>query len=249
MEYQGRILLADDERVFLESTADLLRREGYNCDCVDDGVEAADRLYRGNYELLIADIKMNGNENLELIKNLPGIAEGLPVILVTGYPALKTAIQSINLPVMAYMLKPLEFFELLDHVRVSIKTYRFFRFLHDVRKRVSALERELELIGNATKDMSRNAVMMGPDAFVALTFQNIIGSVADLRRLIADSLAVENQEQEEICHLMNCPRLEELTQSLRHAIDVLEETKKSFKSRELGMLRKKLEEVVDPTHK
>ena len=37
----GKILIADDEETFLRSTADLLRREGYECDCVPDGITAS----------------------------------------------------------------------------------------------------------------------------------------------------------------------------------------------------------------
>jgi CheY-like chemotaxis protein len=101
-------LIADDEETFLLSTADLLRREGYHCDCAPDGKRAAEMLGKGEYDLLIADIKMPGNGNLELVREMPRLAEGLPVILVTGYPSLKTAMESFQLPVAAYLPKPVE---------------------------------------------------------------------------------------------------------------------------------------------
>jgi len=104
----GNILIADDEETFLLSTADLLRREGYHCDCAPDGKRAAEMLGKGEYDLLIADIKMPGNGNLELVREMPRLAEGLPVILVTGYPSLKTAMESFQLPVAAYLPKPVE---------------------------------------------------------------------------------------------------------------------------------------------
>ena len=94
MSELGRILIADDEETFLMSTADLLRNEGFECDCAPDATSAAQMLRSGDHDLLIADIKMPGNFELEFIRDLPQIAEGLPVILVTGYPTLDTAIQS-----------------------------------------------------------------------------------------------------------------------------------------------------------
>lgn len=108
MAEKGKILIADDEETFLHSTADLLRREGYDCDIVPDGNRAAEMLGKGEYDLLIADIKMPGNGNLELVREMPRLAEGLPVILVTGYPSLKTAMESFQLPVAAYLPKPVE---------------------------------------------------------------------------------------------------------------------------------------------
>ena len=90
-------------------TADLLRKEGYHCDCALDAATAAEMLRSDRYELLIADIKMPGNPQLELIKDLPNIAQDVPVILVTGYPSLNSAIQSVQMPVAAYLVKPVDF--------------------------------------------------------------------------------------------------------------------------------------------
>lgn len=74
MRELGRILIADDEVGFAEVTADLLREEGYVCDCAADAF-AARRLLTGHcYDLLVADIKMPGNEELEFIGILPALA-------------------------------------------------------------------------------------------------------------------------------------------------------------------------------
>jgi DNA-binding response OmpR family regulator len=49
----GRILITDDEETFLNSTADLLRREGYECDCASDAETAIGMLKTSRYDLLI----------------------------------------------------------------------------------------------------------------------------------------------------------------------------------------------------
>lgn len=121
---KGRILIADDEDVFLESTADLLRREGYECDCVIDATAVVEKMKSSRYDLLIADINMPGNKELELIKELSVIEGRLPVILATGNPAFHSEFQSIEHPVIAYMYKPLEFDKLLAQVRISIENFR-----------------------------------------------------------------------------------------------------------------------------
>jgi DNA-binding NtrC family response regulator len=129
------ILIADDEETFLYSTADLLRKEGYHCDCAPDGQTAAKMLRKDDYDLLIADIRMPGNGDLELIRDLPRIAEGLPVILVTGYPSMTTALESFHLPVVAYLTKPVEWQELLASVKDNAQKASLSKMVRKVRRR------------------------------------------------------------------------------------------------------------------
>jgi DNA-binding NtrC family response regulator len=116
----SKILIADDDETFLLATTDLLRREGYECYCAPDAMTVIETLKSVKFDLLISDINMPGNNELELIKKLPEIAEGLPVILITGGQFSDTQIQSLKPPVTTCLSKPLDFEELLMHVRSSI---------------------------------------------------------------------------------------------------------------------------------
>lgn len=116
----GRILIADDEDTFLRATADLLRRIGYECNCASDAKTVAEMLRSAKYDLLITDINMPGNKDLELIKDLQNYAKEIPVILMTGEPSLLPTIQSVKPPVVACLIKPFDFDELLEHVKVLI---------------------------------------------------------------------------------------------------------------------------------
>jgi len=238
----GRILIADDEETFLHSTADLLRGNGYECACVPDAATAAAVLMETDYDLLIADIKMPGNPKLELVRDVPRIAEGMPVILVTGYPSLDTAIQSVQLPVVAYLVKPVDFDELLALVRASIKNFRVYRSIQSVDQRLQNWLKDLE----KTEDVFKNSPGYKPstpvDAFLKLTYRNVVGAISDMKYL-TETLALQSGEQD-VCHLLNCPRLTALTDALEQTIDVLEETKSAFRSKKLGELRQKLEELV-----
>ena len=121
----SKILIADDDETFLLATTDLLRREGYECYYSHDAVTVIEALKSVKFDLLISDIVMPGNNELELIKKLPKIAEGLPVILITGGKFSDTQIQSLKPPVTVCLNKPLDFEELLMHVRNSIKVPQF----------------------------------------------------------------------------------------------------------------------------
>ena len=107
-----RLLVVDDDNTFLSSTADLLRRDGYTCDTAPDGPTARDSLARVSYDLLVADIQMPGNERLELVHRVQEVSSDLPVIIVTAYPSIQSAVESVHLPVIAYLLKPFDFSDL-----------------------------------------------------------------------------------------------------------------------------------------
>jgi CheY-like chemotaxis protein len=242
MTEMGQILIADDEETFLISTADLLRIEGYKCDCTSNSIEAVEKLQSVEYDLLIADIKMQGNFELELIQYLPQIVQYLPVILVTGYPSMKSAIQSIELPVMAYLVKPIDFGELLEKVRISTQNSRLVKTVKDIRKRLQQWNEDLKAIEEIVNIMPQNESSMHVETFINLTFHNIIGAILDLKHL-TDTPAIGSIKNE-ICHLFNCPRLRMFRKALFETIEVIENTKSSFKSRDLGELRKKLEGLL-----
>lgn len=239
----GRILIADDEETFLYSTADLLRREGYQCDCALDASEAAEMMHSGEYELLIADIKMPGNPKLELIRDMPHIAEGIPVILVTGYPSLNTTLQSIQLPVAAYMVKPIDIDELLAQMNGAIGNFRIYRAIRNTRQHLEHWRRGLDGIEQLMSRKPRDTSFVTIDTFIALTLNNVTATLSYLRT-VTEALAKITTKQN-VCQLLSCPRLDVLTSALLETIGVLEKTKSSFKSKDIGELRSKLEKLVE----
>ncbi len=242
MSKLGRILIADDEETFRNSTADLLRKDGYECDCVSDAGEAVERLREGSYDLLIADIHMPGNPELELVREIPVIAEGMPVLLVTGYPSVNTAIDSIKLTVTAYLVKPVEFSELQEQVEKAIEHYRTYRAVNDTRKRLREWCNDLDNIKKSISRKSENATSVAINTFFELTLRNVVDSLMDLKHM-TDELSMQSDEQY-VCNLLDCPSLTTLKSGLSDTVEVLKKTKNSFKSKDLGELRKKLETII-----
>jgi FixJ family two-component response regulator len=238
----GRVLIADDEETFLLSTADLLRKKGYECDCALDAIMAAEKLRNSEYHLLIADIKMKGNMELELVQDLHKIVEYLPVILVTGYPSMKSAIKSIHLPVEAYLVKPFEFEDLLVQVQSSIKNYQSFKAVRDLQKRIMNWSENLKDVREAQTIRPKGRPSAAIDTFFTLTFQNICGALSNLESLTRSFSA--GSPKETVCHLLNCPQMTAVKEVLAETIEGMEKTKTAFKSKELGNLRRKLEELV-----
>jgi DNA-binding response OmpR family regulator len=183
MNELGRIIIADDEESFLKSTAYLLRREGYHCDCAVDTGAAEEMLGDNEYDLIISDIKMPGNAELEFVRSLPIIAKGMPVILVTAYPSLATAIESVQLPVVSYMVKPLDFGRLLDWVRIAMQFSDTYEVMNASRKRLEDWHGELNNLERFMCRPSGDASEVSISDFLNLTLSNVAGALLDLKNL------------------------------------------------------------------
>lgn len=232
MPARGRILLADDEATFLNSTADLLRAEGFECDTVSDGETAKLRVREHTYDLLITDLEMPGNSDLALVRDVVTSAGGLPVMVITGVPSVRSAIACVELPVAAYLLKPVAFAELLPKVEAAVARFRSWRAMQSAEQRLGEWRQGFEQAPNA-------ASTSGIDGFLSLALRNVMGSLTDLEQL---GRAMSGQQvNKHPCQLMNCPRGAQLQEAVAETIKVLEETKGAFKSKSLGDLRAKLE--------
>jgi CheY-like chemotaxis protein len=103
-----RLLLVDNEPVFLKATAALLRTDGYTCDTATSVLEATFLLCLNTYDLLITDMLMPGNVGLEFFTQLPNIVPDLPVIVISERSFSPAEGYKLGLKVVAALKKPLE---------------------------------------------------------------------------------------------------------------------------------------------
>jgi CheY-like chemotaxis protein len=239
----GRILIADDEESFLRSLAVLLEREGYTCATACDAVEAAHRLEGEDYDLLISDIRMPGNHDLALIRDGLSRNAGLPVILATGYPSMPTALQALQLPVLAYLVKPLDFQELLTHVRRGVAFRKVANTMASSTQLLEGWTANMKTL-RATFQASPQATAQGTlNGAMALAMGNMAGAMADLQTLFKLAAGLDGGRNE--CSVQNCPRVAALEGVIQEGIAVLETTRDSFQSRQLRDLRRKLTTMIE----
>lgn len=241
MQDAPRILLADDQKTFVSATADALRQEGYICDTAPDGLTAASMLRSNHYDVLIADIVMPGNPNLELVRQVARSIDGLPVIIVTAFPSFETAVDALDLPVWGYLEKPVDHDALLQRIRVALQFRHQYSVVHNQRRRVEEWLDSVDMVESLMVRAATPDTQVPIETFLALTMRNIYGALDDLQRLV---LAQSNHATGDACHLMECPRPLRLIEALTDTIAVLERTKSAFKSKELGLLRERLEKLV-----
>ncbi|HXG49056.1 MAG TPA: response regulator [Methylomirabilota bacterium] len=232
----ARILVADDDTAFRLVLARLLEQAGYECVVVADATEARERLSQQPFDLLVSDIQMPGNDGLELIQSLPQVAQGMPVILLTGHPTMQSAMKSVRLPVFAYLVKPPDPDELLELVAQCVANSRLYRAVAANRERLTEWLRDLDQIEQmlAANPAGKDTVPL--DACVSVTLRNLLGAMTDMKRL-AELVARRPDGGQSLQEAA-------LLKALQDTIGVLEKTKQSFKSKELGELRKRLQVLV-----
>jgi DNA-binding response OmpR family regulator len=236
MQSHGKILIADDESSFARPLAELFRLEGFDSACAPDATAALQLLQHEPFDLLISDINMPGNTGLELLSQLAPESQGMPVILLTGRPTVETAVKSIGLSVVAYLIKPPDFDELLHTARQAISNYRALRAARSSRDSLERWCRELELLEQGLRKSPGAPGSQSVADFVSLTVGNLMNSLIEFQRMAHLLSTVERSkdsvEQATVLH------------TLGRAVDVLERTRRNFKSTELRDLRVELEALL-----
>jgi len=155
-----RILIVDDEEVVLLSCEKILKDMGYEIKLFQNPEDALNDLKENDYNLVISDVVMPQMNGLDFFKRAREIKKDIEVILVTGYPNLKEAVQAIQEGVFQYITKPFEPQELREAVKraleeiekrkkesfVSFQGMREPAWMHDYRRKLCSPEEAIEII-------------------------------------------------------------------------------------------------------
>lgn len=242
MDGVTNVLLADDERVFCDTAARVLRDASYAVECAADVVEASRMLSAKRYGSLIANIQMPGNQELELVHRANQLEHKVPVIVVTKIPELATAIKALNLAVIGYLVKPVAPEDLRTQVENSITRNRAHNSLGSIKEQLPLWQRMLDDLEAAVQasyrgnrrspaeEISRSSFNTAAEADSGAPATNSAGGLSPL------SAPPKAKETLTVYELME--------HALRETIQTLAETKHSFKSKRLKELRQQLQGVL-----
>ena len=107
-----RILVVDDEREMAEMVADGLCDRGYEAVAASSSDEAKGRLGEDTFDALVTDLRMPGVDGLALMAEARRVTPDLPVIVMTAYGAIDSAIESMRRGASHYLTKPFKVEEL-----------------------------------------------------------------------------------------------------------------------------------------
>jgi DNA-binding NtrC family response regulator len=116
-----RILVVDDDAGICDLLETVLERDGYEVRTLSDPTAVETEVRDGKYHLVLLDIMMPRQDGLETLKKIRKSDRDLAVVMITGYPSLDTAVQSMKLDALDYVRKPFTVDELRDVVSRVLK--------------------------------------------------------------------------------------------------------------------------------
>ncbi|OGU77265.1 MAG: Fis family transcriptional regulator [Ignavibacteria bacterium RBG_16_34_14] len=114
---QEKILVVDDEDIIRESLSFILKKEGFFVEEAANGKDAFDKIKENSFDLVISDLEMPVMKGTELLEEIKKFDIKTSVIIVTAFGSLDTAIKALRNGASDYILKPVEFDELLIKIR------------------------------------------------------------------------------------------------------------------------------------
>ena len=169
------ILLIDDEKMLLEAVSDDLKENGYEVTTAVSSEEGLNSFKKFRHDLVIVDLKMQGKDGLEVSREIKQLNPETPVMILTGYGSMETAIEALRLSLDDYVLKPVNRDELfqkvtrcLERTNNSQPTQPKPTFAQDIKLDESGLtRREKEVVLLAAKGYNDDEIakMLSISAF------------------------------------------------------------------------------------
>jgi DNA-binding NtrC family response regulator len=144
-----RVLVVDDERSILQLLHEALTHWGYHVTTAGTGGEALEALRTGVFQVAMTDIRMPDMSGLDLLREIKKADESIEVVVMTGFPAISSAVEALKEGAYDYLSKPLILDE-LHHLMQRMMERRFLRGeVHSLRTRLGEELAVNELIGSS----------------------------------------------------------------------------------------------------
>lgn len=117
---RNRVLVIDDEQIVLDSVERILGEEDYEVDTAMSSREGSDRALREKYDLVLTDVRMPEVGGMRVLRDIKRFRPSLPVVIITGYATVQSAVQAMKLGATDYVEKPFTPEELVKVVAAAL---------------------------------------------------------------------------------------------------------------------------------
>ncbi len=149
---KGRILIVDDEHSVRDSLARWFAEDGYETGTAEDANETLHKMAGAKWDLALVDIKMRGQDGIELQRRLSEIDPELVVIIMTGYASVETAVAALKQGAYDYVTKPLDPDDIAHTVRNALS-------LRNAREDVARMQEAISTVSRPSLLVGRGAAM------------------------------------------------------------------------------------------
>ncbi len=122
---QQSILVVDDEEIARTNMTHILTKDGFHCHSANNGLEAREILDREEIDLVITDLKMERMDGIELLQQIKRVSPEIPVVMVTGFATVTSAVDALKKGAAHYLGKPVNLDELRKTVREVLEKKLF----------------------------------------------------------------------------------------------------------------------------
>jgi len=117
---RAKILVVDDERVHRYMLRTLFTEWGWDAVEADDGISAVQAVEEASYDVILMDIRMTVMDGMEALKKIHVVNPAIPVVIMTAYSSVDSAVEAIKKGAHDYLTKPLDFDRLRETLEVAM---------------------------------------------------------------------------------------------------------------------------------
>jgi DNA-binding NtrC family response regulator len=143
------ILIVDDEESVRDSLYNWFIEDGYRVECAENAKKALVILESGDFDIILADIKMPGMDGLEMLRRIKLLKTDSIVIVMTAFATVDTAVQALKDGAFDYVTKPFDPDDLSHLIRNASKQINLAEENETLKKKVVSLENVEDLIGKS----------------------------------------------------------------------------------------------------
>src|SRR5512136_1026704 len=144
-----KILVVDDDVSILKVLQMRLESEHYAVVAASEIREAKERIAEGSFDIALLDLMLDGGNGIELMKSLREVDPDLPVIILTAYGTIESAVEAMKEGAYSYVTKPFDYRELLVQIRNGIEKSKLSREVKRLRNMVWADFEGQSIIGHS----------------------------------------------------------------------------------------------------
>ncbi len=207
MNAKGTVLVVDDDRAHRTMLKTLLSGWGYVIFEADDGDTAIEKVREQGFDLILMDVRMMRMSGIEALHEIKTINPAIPVIIMTAFSSVESAVQALKKGAYDYLTKPLDF----DELQIIIERTMEHRHLREenrlLRENLGVRFDRQNIIGrsDAMERLMETVAQVAPsDATVLLTGESGTG-----KELIAGAIHFNSLRKEKPFVKINCAAITE----------------------------------------
>ncbi len=201
------VLVVDDDDAHRGMLRMMLKSWGYTVEEAADGDEAVDKVHTMAFDAVLTDVRMGKVNGIEAMKQILSYNPSLPVILMTAYSSVETAVDALRIGAYDYLIKPLDFDALKETLKKAIDHSRLGVENRELRRQLSEENTSSEILGRSpaiTSMLSMIRTVAPTEATVLITGESGTG-----KELVARALHAQSLRKSEPLVVVNCAALAE----------------------------------------